>query len=167
MAEKSINRNRLKTFYLDGQLLRSLKVDRTNNLIYVWNFTKSKRECYVLSDVRLRKQNAFTITETAKMINRHRRRIVEYLGTGIRIPQRAINLSTGKNGPYYFSEDEVLDLYDHFASLHCGRPRKDGLVSPKDMPTKKALAAMMRHDTSLFVKNENGNFVPVWRERYI
>jgi hypothetical protein len=49
-------------------------------------------------------------------------------------------------------------------TVHIGRPRKDGRVTPGRMPSKAELRALMRHDTMTYVKNADGEFTPVWKE---
>jgi len=110
-------------------------------------------------------EKAFPISEVSKLINRHRVIIENYILDGkIRTPQRIYTLDTKRPGKYMFSEKDVLDLHDYLLTVHIGRPRKDGKITPGRMPSRAELKAMMRHDTTMYVKSADGTFTPVWKE---
>lgn len=166
----------LRYFYLDGQLEKDgpviplahkkLHIDRANDTITTWCYPLHKRVAYSYTDVKRRKKPAFTTEEVAKMLNRSRVR-VEYaiLDGFIPKPQHSYGLNQAKRKfKYLWSEQDVLNAHAHFASIHRGRPRKDGLITTVGLPTVRELRAMMRQDKVLYVRNEEtGEFVPVWR----
>lgn len=158
---------RIKYFYIDGCLCRVLNVSRPQDLAMVWNYPEKKRQVMVWSDIQRRMERAFTITEVGVLLNRHRHRVADYMfNTGaIRKPQRIYSLATGKPGAYMFSESDVLEVHTHFVNLHRGRPRKDGFIKPKAMPTREELRAMMRYDTMLYVKDDEGQLIPIYKEQ--
>ncbi len=160
------NKPRVKFFYLDGQLHKVLSVIRGMDLVKCWHYADGKRVGYVWSDVRKRMGPAFTTFQVAEMIGRHHVNIRKYLVSGsIRRPQRAYSLDGRKlPGKHYWSEKDVYELHDFLLTVHRGRPRKDGQITPGNMPSKAELRAMMRHDTVMYVKQEDGTFVPVWKE---
>jgi hypothetical protein len=65
----------------------------------------------------------------------------------------------------YYSEDELFKIREAIASIHCGRPRKDGkITSRKDVPTERDLRSLIGDAIMLYTQNKNGEFVPVWAE---
>lgn len=131
-----------------------------------WCYREGKRKGYVWSDVRKRMEVALPIAEVAKLIGRHRVQIENYILKGfIKSPQRVYTLDgNAKPGKYMFSESDVMGLHDYLLTVHIGRPRRDGRITPGRMPSKAELRAMMRHDTMTYVKNADGEFTPVWKE---
>lgn len=158
---------RLRYFYLNGDLHRVLSVIRAQDLVISWNYREGKRAGYAWSDARKRLGRAFTMTQVGDMIGRHRTNIERDILAGrIRAPQRAYSLDGNKiPGKYLFSEKDVFELHDYLLTVHIGRPRKDGRITPARMPSKAELRAMMRHDTVTYVKSEDGTFTPVWKEQ--
>ena len=154
---------RIKQFYLNGNLHRVVHVNRAKDLVTAYDFVERKMKLYPWSMVKREKQNAFTITEAAKLVDRHRDRIIEYLENGdIEYPQREHNPDTGNPGRFFFSEDDMMDLRDFMATIHIGRPRKDGRVTNNMVPNREEFRTMIQTGRVLYVKEED-QFVPVWR----
>ncbi|QIN94606.1 helix-turn-helix DNA binding domain protein [Streptomyces phage Muntaha] len=145
---------------------RVLSTNRAQDLVVTWHFKEGKRRAYVWSDARRRLGKAFTMGQVSKMINRHRVIIEKYILDGkIRAPERIYTLDgTKRPGKYMFSEKDVLELHDYLLTVHIGRPRKDGKITPGRMPSRAELKAMMQHDTTMYVKSADGTFTPVWKE---
>lgn len=131
-----------------------------------WNFREGRVVGYVWSDVRKNMQRAFTLQEVASMIGRHRVQIQNYIINGdIKRPQRIYTLDGDKKpGKYFMSESDVLALHDYLLTVHVGRPRNDGKITPGKMPTKAELRAMMKHDVVTGVMRPGGEFIPTWKE---
>ena len=55
-------------------------------------------------------------------------------------------------------------MHDFFKTVHRGRPRKDGMITPGDMPSRAEIEAMMKQENILYVKNNDGEFIPVWKQ---
>lgn len=165
-AGKRSNRNRVRYFYLNGKLHRVLRIIRAADLMECWSYPDKKSVTYVWSDARRRMTNAFTLMQVSKMIGRHRVIIEKYILEGkIKEPQRQHTLDgTFRPGKYMFSEEDVLGLHDYLMTVHVGRPRKDGRITPGAMPSKAELRAMMRHDVIQGVLGSDGKFVPTWKE---
>lgn len=160
------SKRKVKFFYLDGNLHQLLHVIRPSDLCVAWSYPERKRKGYVWSDVQKRMTNAYTISETAKLLNRAPIAIRKYLENGdIDYPQRRHKMDENyKPTVYMFSEDDVLKIHDYLLTVHWGRPRHDGLVRPKPMPTRAELKALMRHDTVMYVKSSDDEYVPLWKE---
>lgn len=157
---------RVKYFYLNSELHKTERVNNAQDLIWAWNYPMGKSVVYVWSDARKRMEKAFSITQVGRMIGRTRVTIEQIILDGkIKVPQRAYTLDERrKPGKYWFSERDVLGLHDYLLTVHIGRPRKDGQITPGKMPSKAELRAMMTHDTVMYVKSSDGEFVPVWKE---
>jgi hypothetical protein len=164
--QRSSPNKRVKYFYLNSDLHKVLRIIRAQDFVEAWSYPEAKRKGYVWSDVRKRMETAVPLAQVATLIGRHRVQIENYILNGhIKTPQRIYTLDGEKKpGKYMFSESDVMDLHDYLLTVHIGRPRKDGLITPGRMPTKSELRAMMRHDTVTYVKTHDGEFTPVWRE---
>jgi len=165
-TRKRRSNKRITYFFLNGDLHKVLRVVRASDYVEAWNYPQGKRMAYAWSDVRKRMERALTLQEVSNLIGRHRVQVEIYILKGyIKTPQRVYTLDGDrKPGKYMFSESNVMDLHDYLLTVHIGRPRKDGKITPSQMPTKAELRAMMRHDTVTYVKNADGEFTPVWKE---
>ncbi len=153
-------------FYLNDALHRALQVNRPDDTIITWNFVEGKRVAYNYSDVQRNKRHAYTISEVGKIINRHVDTIKRHLRAGdFPKPQQSHALDDKtKLGRYYFSENDIRYIREFFKTIHIGRPRSDGNVTPSNIPSKAELEAMLRNETVLYAKNDQGEFVPVWKQ---
>ena len=51
------------------------------------------------------------------------------------------------------------------ATIHMGRPRRDGRVTPrKDVLSERDLRSLLGDAIMLYTKTEDGRFIPVWQE---
>jgi hypothetical protein len=154
-----------KFFYLNDELHKVLERHRDSDLLVAWNYNKWERVAYNLSDVNVHRRPAYTIKEVSAMIGKGVNTIKRHMREGnLPKPMRADPLQgTNKPGQFYFSEDDIRLMREFFRNLHWGRPRKDGTVREQDMPSKAELEAMLRNETILYAKNEQGEYVPVWK----
>lgn len=159
--------SKLRYFYLNGDLHKILSVNRAQDFVVCWNFPEGKRVGYVWSDVKKRHGKAFRTSEVAKMVGRDLTTVKrDILNGNIKRPQKIYSLHTKRPGAYYWSEEDVMEMHDYLLSIHIGRPRLDGLIVPRSsIPTKAELRAMMRHDIITYVKTDNEEFIPIWKER--
>ncbi|QGH79382.1 hypothetical protein SEA_LIMPID_49 [Streptomyces phage Limpid] len=157
----------MRYFYLNGDLHKVLSVTRAQDFVVCWNFPQGKRVGYVWSDVRKNHGKAFRLQQVAEMIGRHYITIKRDILEGrIKAPQRIYAFNENRTpGAYYMSEEDVYALHDYMMTTHIGRPRGDGKVTVRDMPSKAELRAMMKHDLVTYVKTKDGDFVPVWKEQ--
>lgn len=165
-SNRSAKSKRLRYFFLNGELHRKLHISRASNLITAWNYPQAKRVSYIWTDTKKNMQNAYTISQVAAMINRHRNRILENIENGnIRRPSQTYTLDEKKSPvKYLMSEDDIMEVRDFFASVHVGRPRKDGLITSKRLPTRQELRASLKNEVLLYQKTEDGDFIPVWKQ---
>jgi hypothetical protein len=154
----------LRYFYLNGNLHKSLHINRGADTITTWCYPLHKRVAYTYSDVKKYKGPAFTTQETAKMLMRTRLTLEHAILRGdIEAPQFTYGLNEHKKKfKYMWSEDNVLEAHAYLSTVHRGRPRKDGLITPQRLPTVRELRAMMRNETVFYVQDDDGEFRPVW-----
>lgn len=156
----------IRYFFLNGELHKKLHVNRSSDIITAWNYTQAKRMGYSWSDAKKNLQYAYTINEAASLVNRHRNRLLEYIEQGhIKKPQMTYTLD-GDRKPvkYLLSEDDVMEIRDFLSTLHRGRPRKDGLITAKNVPTKQELKAKIKNEVILYQQTKDGEFIPVWKQ---
>jgi hypothetical protein len=165
MARKDIGGKKRSFFFLNGKLHRVLHVNRGRDLVTAWHFDDAERKVYLWSDVRKKMQTAFTISEVARMMGRHPDRIWRYIAAGaINPPQQAYTIDDRRNPTInFYSEDDVLEIHEYMTTIHRGRPRKDGRIT-NNMPNRDEIRSMTQTRRFLYVKDDDGKFVPVWRE---
>jgi hypothetical protein len=157
---------KLNFFYLNGRLHKVLRRSRAEDLLIAWDYETGKRVAYSLADVNKNKQHAYPISQVVKIIGKHEDTIKMHLYRGnLPYPQQAYSLNGNKTpGKYYWSEDDIRSMHDFFKTVHRGRPRIDGGITPGDMPSRAEIEAIMKQENILYVKNGDGEFVPVWKQ---
>ena len=158
-------KRRILYFYLNDCLHRALQVNRADDTIIAFNFVEGKRVAYNYTDVQRNRKHAYSISEVAKLVNRHIDTIKRHLRSGdIKKPQQAYALDDKtKLGRYYFTDEDIKQVREFLKTIHIGRPRNDGQVTASNIPSKTELEAMLRNETVLYAKNKDGEFVPVWK----
>lgn len=157
----------LRYFFYRGDLHKKIHIHRPNDIITAWNYRTATVEKYVYSDVRRNGGVAFSTAQVAKMVNRTTKTIKECIIYGrIPRPQYTYNIEAPADKraayAYYWSEKDIMDLHAYLITVHRGRPRNDGLVTPNNLPTASELRAMIRQGTVFYVK-VGDEFVPTWR----
>lgn len=163
--KRGISATRIRYFYLNGKLHKVLRRSRAEDLLVAWDYQDGKRVAYSLADVNKNKQHAYPMSQVVKIIGKHEDTIKLQMYKGnLKYPQQAYSLNGNKTpGKYFWSEDDIRDMHNFFKTVHRGRPRKDGRITPGDMPSRAEVEATMRQDNILYVKNDDGTFVPVWK----
>jgi len=157
--------SRIRYFYLNNRLHKVLRRSRAEDLLVAWDYQEGKRVAYSLTDVNKNKQHAYPMSQVVKIIGKHEDTIKLQMYKGnLKYPQQAYSLNGNKTpGKYFWSEDDIRDMHNFFKTVHRGRPRKDGRITPGDMPSRAEIEATMRQENILYVKSEDGTFVPVWK----
>lgn len=155
---------KLNYFFLNGNLHKRLHINRGADQIMTWCYPLHKRVTYTYSDVKKRKETAFTTTEVSKMLNRGRGTLECAIMNGdVEEPQYTYGLTdVKKKYQYMWSEKDILATHAYLSTVHRGRPRNDGLITPQRLPTVRELRAIMRQREILYVKGVDGEFRPVW-----
>ena len=62
-----------KIWFLNGDLVRLHHSSSSTGMVTVYNITKDRIETCLRTDFRRNRQRAYTVSETSKLINRHRK----------------------------------------------------------------------------------------------
>jgi hypothetical protein len=155
-----------RVWFLNGDLVRSHHISRSNGIMSVYNITQDRLESCFLSDFKKNRERAYTVKETAELVNRHRKYLPRLMQSG-KIPYPTGASRGGETGfriRSYYSESTVKEIRDILASFHGGRPRKDGLITNDTIPTKQELTRRMGDGILTYIKTPNGDFLPTWME---
>lgn len=148
---------KLLYFFLDGKIHKSLRVSRAKDEIVAWCYPERRRVMYSYSLVDKHMQKAYTLREAAKLLNRHKITVEEYILAGkIQQPTKIYPISNPDgNGwsMYMLSEDDILKIHQFILD--------DGYTS--EFPSKSELLALFKHNIILYTKTSDGKFVPVWK----
>lgn len=151
---------RRRKLFINGELHHILHINIPADICTTWNYPQDKLVRYPYKSMKKHAQKAYLINEVGKMVNRHPERIRIAIKEGnIKQPQRS-----GPTGKFYFNEDDILDIQNYFANIHYGRPRNDGSITPlKRTVTKEEVDAKLGRRDVLYVQNDKGEYIPVWR----
>jgi len=155
-----------KVWYLNGDLVRVYHMNNSNGIMSVYNIIKDQIESCLVSDFKKTRERAYTVGQTAALVNRHKKYMPALMLKGI-IPFPMGSQKGGKRGwqvRSYYSESQVREIRDILASYHHGRPRKDKLITNDVTPTKQELTRRMGDGILVYTKTEDGRFVPIWSE---
>ena len=161
-----IQRPRRKTWFLDEDLVRITHISRSSGIVTLWNCTKAIQIQTTMIEFKRKRKRAFTIVETAKLLNYHRKSIPRLVKRGFLPPpvgERPGGVSAFHYLSYY-SEDHIWEARNLMAQTHMGRARKDGLITNNKTPTEQELRYAMGDGMIYYLKDENGKFVPVFSE---
>ncbi len=155
-----------KVWFLNGELVRIHHLNKSNGIMSVYNIIQDRIESCLISDFKKNRERAYTVGETASLVNRHKKYMPELVRKGI-VPEPMGSQKGGARGwqvRSYYSESQVRELRDILASYHHGRPRKDGLITNDVTPTKQELTRRMGDGILVYTKTDDGRFVPIWSE---
>ena len=154
-------------WFLNGDLVRLYHSSRSTGMVTVYNITKDRLETCLRSDFRKNREKAYTVSETARLVNRHRKYFPSLIRRGVIPPPIGSQPGGGRNWQVraYYSESQVKEIRDILASYHMGRPRKDKLVTNSITPTRQELTRRIGDGILTYTKTEDGRFIPVWSEK--
>lgn len=158
MAGKKRKRSSKKFlyFFLNGKIHKVLRRSRAKDELVAWCYPDHKRVMYSYLLVEKNMENAYGIHDVAGLLNRHRVTIEEYILEGkVKEPQRVYPISnpTSRWNKFMFSESDILDIHQFILDA--------GYSS--NIPSKTELKAILKHNLILYTKNQEGDFVPVWK----
>lgn len=155
-----------KVWFLNGDLVRVHHLNKSNGIMSVYNITKDQLESCLISDFKRNRERAYTVGETAQLVNRHKKYLPNLMKRGI-IPHPTGSQKGGSTGwqvRSYYSESQVRDIRDILASYHMGRPRKDKLITNDVTPSSQELTRRMGDGILTYTRTEDGRFIPIWSE---
>lgn len=163
---ESVIKGSKKIWFLNGDLVRLYHSSRSTGLVSVYNITRDRIETCLRADFRKNREKAYTVAETARLINRHRKYMPSLIKRGIIPPPvgAKINGERGWQIRSYYSESTVKVIRDILASIHIGQPRRDGLVTNNMTPTNQELTRRMGKGILTYTKTEDGRYIPIWSE---
>ena len=153
-------------WFLNGDLVRKYHISKSNGIMSLYNITKDRIESCLIADFKKNRERAYTVNETAQLVNRHRKYLPRLMQAG-KIPYPIGASKDGKTAfriRSYYSESMVHEIRDILASFHHGKPRRDGLITNDSVPTKQELTRRMGDGMLTYTKTANGEFVPMWTE---
>jgi DNA-binding transcriptional MerR regulator len=161
---------RYRFFYLNGRLYKSLYVNTRTNLVSAMDVETGDRKQFLFSDIRKHSQQAFKIGQVAKMLNVRPANIMKYESEGLIRPAQRWAGPDRSYAPErqmrLFSEDHVREIRDAMSEVHRGRPRKDGIITPRrSLPTAAELEAKINRETILY-EEIDGELIPIWRNKF-
>jgi len=153
-------------WFLNGDLVRKHHFSKANGIMSVYNINKDRIESCFIHDFKKNREKAYTVKETAQLVDRHHKHLYRLIHQGVIPPP----VGATKNGERawriraYYSATAVKEIRDILASRHMGRERKDGLITNNLTPTVQELNRRMGSGILTYTRTEDGNFVPVWSE---
>ena len=161
-----IRRPRRKVWFLNDDLVRIQHISRAAGIVILHNLTKDIRETTTMIEFKKKRKRAFTVKETAQLLNYHRKHIPRLVKRGL-IPDPIGELPGGERAFHYlsyYSEEVIMEARRAMAQVHHGAARKDGLITNNKIPTEQELRYAMGDGILLYTKTEDGRFVPIYNE---
>jgi hypothetical protein len=153
-------------WFLNNDLVKIHHYNRSDGTVALQNVNKDRIEICFILDFKKKRERAYTISETAHLVNRHRKYMPSLIKRGVIPPPTGMTVD-GKRGfkiRAYYSESQVKEIRGILASTHIGKPRKDGLITNNMTPTKQELTRRMGDGILTYTKTEDGRFIPIWNE---
>lgn len=155
-----------RVWFYEGDLVRITHISRSQGLVTLFNCTKDCNMVTTMVEFKRKRKRAFTIMETSKLLNYHRKSIPRLVKSGL-LPPPTGELPGGRTAFHYlsyYSEDQIYEARNLMAQTHIGRPRKDGKVTNNRVPTEQELRYSMGEGMIYYVKDDSGKFIPVFSE---
>jgi len=157
-SKRNSKPKKLRYFFLDGKIHKVLKSSRSKDEIVAWCYPDHKRMMYSYSQVKKYMGTAYTILDAARMLNRHRVTIQDYIIAGkVSIPAKIYPIGESKDSlwfKYMLTEKNILDLHEHI--LDSGYS--------ETIPSRAEMRGLLKNNLILYTKTEEGKFVPVWKD---
>jgi len=164
---KGKRRKRITFFYWEKRLHKVLRINKPANLVDAWSFSEHKSVSILYSDFRQHAGKAITTVAAARLMNVHKMTLFRAWHNGnIHEPEKSYPLIEGstKPGVHYWGEHNMLELHDYMMTVHRGRPRNDGMVIPyQNLPTRAELIGLMNNTQPVYIKDEDGKFIPLFK----
>ena len=156
-----------RVFFVDRDLIYVVRANRAANLVEAFSFTKSAPVTLLYSDFKRHSKKAVTSADAARILGCSTGALLNYVRTGfLEEPQRFWRFG-GEPDPnkvsYAWSEDDLINAQDAMLTIHTGKPRKDGKITPRSsLPSKMEIRAAMADKPTRYLKGKDGVFVPVF-----
>lgn len=164
--ESAVIKGNQKVWFLNGDLIRPRHRSRSTGILTFYNITKDRMETCLISDFRKNRERAYTVGETAELLNKHKKYMPSLMKRGI-IPRPMGSQKGGQTGwqvRSYYSESQIREMRDILATIHHGQPRHDGGITNNKIPSSQELTRRMGDGILTYTKTEDGRFIPIWSE---
>jgi hypothetical protein len=161
-----LSKKKSKIWFLNGDLVVVVHSNRAAGIVTLYNKTRGERMTTTTIEFKKKRKKAYTIAETAKLLNFHRKSIPRLVRQGL-LPEPVGELPGGKRAFHYlsyYSEDTIMEARRALSMIHQGQPRKDGLITNNKVPTEQELRYAMGDGMILYIKDDSGRFIPVFSE---
>lgn len=151
-------------FFLDEKLYKKIRVVKSENYVVAWSYEDEKRVWITYSVVRREATPAYKLRDVSKLIDKTQSLILSYVKRNL-VEKPSGRLYTVRNkipGEYMWSEQDILDLRDSLFEL-APKNKYGEPYSNFKLISKAEILSRMRKDASFYVKDENGEFIKVWR----
>lgn len=173
MAERYLKRRNKsvavnsKYFIINKRLHRILRINRPANLVEAWCFKDEQKVTMLYSEYRMKAEKCLRTKDAAKVLNVSRRTLVSALQSGaIHEPERMKpfgNMSENTKQTHYWTLENILEAHEYMLTVHVGRPRKDGEITPNQrLPTRAEVIARMNNEVVLYTLGDDGVFDPIY-----
>jgi len=161
-----LDKKKSKIWFLNGDLVQIVHNSRAAGIVTLYNKTRDERMTTTIVEFKKKRKKAYTVAETAKLLNCHRKHIPRLVKKGM-IPEPVGELPGGKRAFHYlsyYSEETIMEARRAMAMIHQGQPRKDGLITNNKTPTEQELRYAMGDGMILYTKDDSGKFIPIFTE---
>ena len=86
-----------KVWFLNKDLVRIVHYNRSNGIMSIYNINKDRLESCLINDFKTKRERAYTVGETADLVNRHKKYMPSLMKRGI-IPFPTESQKGGERG---------------------------------------------------------------------
>ena len=155
-----------RIFFINNDLVKLIHSNKASNIVEFHNVTKGKTQTMLYSDFKKHRKRAYSVANAARLLNRSRLQFGKYIASGL-IPAPIGDSIDGVRGlqiKSYYSEDHIFEIREIMTGIHHGRPRLDGKISPRNVPTEQDLRSKMGDAIMLYTRTSDGRYIPTWQE---
>lgn len=171
MAERYLKRKRRRYdrshFFIDKRLHRVLKRNIPANLVEAWSYEDHAKVTFLYTDYQKKSVVAYRTKEVSDMLNISTRTMKRMMfGGHIRLPSQSYPIfdQVSKRQEYWWGLWNILEAHEYLLTVHVGRPRRDGAITPNQkLPTRAELIAKVNQEVVLFSTEDALTYVPQYR----
>lgn len=165
VSEYPIVKPQRKTFFLNGDLVRVIHINKAQNFIKIYNISQDKDQVLLYTDFIKHRKRAYMKRDVARLLDRSMVQLDRYI-YGDMIDRPVGSAPGGRRAWHhksYYSEDDVFKIREMMSNIHRGRPRSDGLIT-NSVISEQELRIRMGDAMMLYTRNSDGEMVPIWSE---
>jgi len=147
---------------LNKKLYKVLVKNKANDRTVLWNFEEHKREVHSYSAVAQYGEKAYSFWDISQMLERSPNTL-KFRRHEFPEGYRIYTMTDHKPHGWRFDAEQVMEIREVLANTHYGRPRADGEIIPRAIPSRAELKAMLQQEAVYYVQGKDGKFVPTWK----